>query len=157
MQIGYGDMARSLMMSRQNAATKAEMTRLSQEVTTGLAAAKAELQDATMWLMQNGLANPDNAGAASTDYLQLFGLTALAYMWALQAKAALARIAGGDTDPFYQTKLTLGRYYIERILPETSGRRLPQPLTSSRVVAMPAFSTSHCTTARARRFDRSML
>lgn len=41
MQIGYGDMARSLMMSRQNAATKAEMTRLSQEVTTGLAADSA--------------------------------------------------------------------------------------------------------------------
>src|SRR3712207_6880494 len=42
----------------------------------------------SMWLMQNGLANPDNAGAASSDYLHLFGLTALAYMWALMAKAA---------------------------------------------------------------------
>ena len=31
----------------------------------GLAKAKGELQDATMWLMQNGLMNPDNAGAAS--------------------------------------------------------------------------------------------
>ncbi|HEX7945784.1 MAG TPA: acyl-CoA dehydrogenase C-terminal domain-containing protein [Phenylobacterium sp.] len=90
--------------------------------TDGLAKAKAELQEATMWLMQNGLANPDNAGAASTDYLHLFGLTALAYMWALQAKAALARIAGGDADPFYETKLVVGRYYIERVLPETSGR-----------------------------------
>ena len=106
--------------------------------TTGLAAAKAELQDATMWLMQNGLANPDNAGAASTDYLQLFGLTALAYMWALQAKAALARIAGGDTDPFYQTKLTLGRYYIERILPETSGRLAKLKTGSELMMALPA-------------------
>ena len=42
-----------------------------------------------MWLMQNGLANPDNAGAASSNYLQLFGLTALAYMWSLMAKAEL--------------------------------------------------------------------
>jgi hypothetical protein len=50
-----------------------------------------------MWLMQNGLANPDNAGAASTPYLHLFGLTGLAYMWALMAKAALA---GGSVDPF---------------------------------------------------------
>jgi hypothetical protein len=106
--------------------------------TTGLAAAKAELQDATLWLMQNGLANPDNAGAASTDYLQLFGLTALAYMWALQAKAALARIAGGDTDPFYQTKLTLGRYYIERILPETSGRLAKLKTGSELMMALPA-------------------
>ena len=61
----------------------------------GLASAKAKLQDATFWLMQNGLANPDNAGAASTDYMHLFGLTGLAYMWALIAKAANAKIAGG--------------------------------------------------------------
>src|SRR5690606_24045264 len=73
--------------------------------TAGLAKAKAELQEATLWLMQNGLANPDNAGAASTDYLRLFGLTALAYMWALQAKAALARIAAGETDPFFANKV----------------------------------------------------
>ncbi len=104
----------------------------------GLVSAKAELQDATMWLMQNGLANPDNAGAASTDYLHLFGLTALAYMWALQAKAALARIAGGDTDPFYETKLTLGRYYIQRILPETGGRLAKLKTGSELLMKLPA-------------------
>jgi hypothetical protein len=87
----------------------------------GLAKAKAELQEATMWLMQNGLANPDNAGAASTDYLHLFGLTALAYMWALMAKAAQEKIAAGSTDPIYAEKLTVGRYYIARVLPETAG------------------------------------
>ena len=105
---------------------------------TGLAGAKAELQDATMWLMQNGLANPDNAGAASTDYLHLFGLTALAYMWSLEAKAALARIAGGDTDPFYETKLTIGRYYIQRILPETSGRLAKLKTGSELLMKLPA-------------------
>jgi alkylation response protein AidB-like acyl-CoA dehydrogenase len=105
---------------------------------TGLAAAKAELQEATMWLMQNGLANPDNAGAASTDYLHLFGLTALAYMWSLQAKAALARIAAGDTDPFYETKLTIARYYIQRILPETSSRLAKLKTGSELLMALPA-------------------
>src|SRR5436190_1693229 len=79
--------------------------------TTGLAAAKAELQEATMWLMQNGLANPDNAGAASADYMHLFGLTALAYMWALMAKAAQEKIAAGSADPVYSEKLAVGRYY----------------------------------------------
>src|SRR3978361_895158 len=69
--------------------------------TEGLAKGKAELQEATMWLMQNGRANPDNAGAASTDYMHLFGLVALAYMWGLMAKAAAAKIAAGDADPFY--------------------------------------------------------
>ena len=106
--------------------------------TTGLAAAKAELQEATMWLMQNGLANPDNAGAASTDYLHLFGLTALAYMWSLQARAALARIAGGDKDPFYETKLVIGRYYMERLLPETSSRLAKLKTGSDLLMKLPA-------------------
>ena len=47
-----------------------------------------DLQAATVWLMQNGLAKPDNAGAASTDYMHLFGLVALGYMWGLMVKAA---------------------------------------------------------------------
>ena len=83
----------------------------------GLAVAKAQLQEGAFWLMQNGLANPDNAGAASTDYMHLFGLTGLAYMWALMAKAANARIAAGDADPYYANKLTVGRYFVERMLP----------------------------------------
>ena len=50
-----------------------------------------------MWLVQNAMAKPDNAGAASTDYMHLFGLVALGYMWAQMAKAAQAKLAeGGD-------------------------------------------------------------
>ena len=83
-----------------------------------LAGVKAKLQEATFWLMQNGLANPDNAGAASTDYLHLFGLTACSYMWLLMVKAAKAKIAEGATDPFYANKLITGRYYTARVLPD---------------------------------------
>jgi alkylation response protein AidB-like acyl-CoA dehydrogenase len=89
-----------------------------QTFTQALADAKAKLQDGTMWLMQNGMSNFDNAGAASHDYLQLFGITALAYMWALQAKAALAAKAAGAGDPFYESKLTTARYFVERRLPD---------------------------------------
>ena len=64
----------------------------------GLASAKAQLQEGTTWLMQNGMTDFNNAGAASTDYLQLFGLTALAYMWAQMAKVALEK---RGNDPFY--------------------------------------------------------
>ena len=46
-----------------------------------LGEALGHLQQATMWLMQNALAKPDNAGAGSTDYMHLFGLVALGYMW----------------------------------------------------------------------------
>ena len=106
--------------------------------TEGLSKAKGELQEATMWLMQNGLANPDNAGAASTDYMHLFGLTALAYMWAMMAKASLGKIAGGASDPIYQEKLTVGRYYIARVLPETAGRLAKLKTGAETLMALPA-------------------
>ncbi len=58
-----------------------------------LGASLQHLQQATMWLMQNGMSNPDNAGAASTDYMHLMGLVALGYMWARMAKVAQDKLA----------------------------------------------------------------
>jgi len=104
----------------------------------GLAAAKAQLQDGTYWLLQNGPANPDNAGAGSMDYLRLFGLTGLAYMWALMAKVANAKIAAGDTDPFYASKLTVGRYFLERVLPDTGACLAKLKMGAAAVMALPA-------------------
>ncbi|MEM7465063.1 MAG: acyl-CoA dehydrogenase family protein, partial [Pseudomonadota bacterium] len=49
--------------------------------TTPLRNAVKALEGSTMWLMQNGMENPDNAGAASTDYMHLMGLVTLGYMW----------------------------------------------------------------------------
>jgi alkylation response protein AidB-like acyl-CoA dehydrogenase len=86
--------------------------------TEGLKSAKAQLQEATQWLMQNGMTNFNNAGASSNDYLHLFGLTALAYMWAQMAEVAMEKSGSGD--PFYDTKVKTGRYFMDRILPETA-------------------------------------
>ena len=83
-----------------------------------LRSAKAQLQEGTNWLMENGMKNFDNAGAASTDYLQLFGLTAFAYMWAMMAKVALEKKDSGD--PYYENKLKTGRYFMDRVLPEAA-------------------------------------
>ncbi len=80
--------------------------------------ALGQLQQATMWLMQNGMKNPDNAGAASTDYMHLFGLVALSYMWARIAKAVLRRQAAGTSAPALDAKLSLARFYNARVLPE---------------------------------------
>ena len=104
----------------------------------GLAAVKAELQDGTTWLMQNGLMNPENAGAASTDFMHLFGLTGLAYMWALMAKAAQGKIAAGDADPFYANKLTVGRYFLNRVLPEGGAHLAKMKAGSEAMMALPA-------------------
>ena len=99
----------------------------------GLADAKKKLQEATMWLMQNGMANPDNAGAASTDYLNIFGVTALAYMWAQMAKSAQAQVDAGSTDPYFANKLMTGRYFVERILPD-AGAHLKKLKTGADVL-----------------------
>ena len=101
----------------------------------GLATVKAQLQDGTMWLMQNGLANPDNAGAASTDYMHLFGITGLAYMWAQIARACLTK---GDADPFYSNKLVVGRYFVERIIPEGTAHLAKLKTGSATLMQLPA-------------------
>src|SRR5437868_7702542 len=85
-----------------------------------LSTALGHLQQATTWLMQNAMAKPDNAGAAATDYMQLFGLVTFAYMWARMAKVALDKIADGGATPYLTSKLVTGRFFMERMLPETS-------------------------------------
>ncbi|MGO9008380.1 MAG: acyl-CoA dehydrogenase C-terminal domain-containing protein [Beijerinckiaceae bacterium] len=85
-----------------------------------LAKAFARLQQATAFIAQKGLTKPDEAGAAASDYLRLFGLVALAYMWARIAEIALAKAGtAADSDHFYQAKLATGLFFAERILPQT--------------------------------------
>ncbi|WP_068080608.1 acyl-CoA dehydrogenase C-terminal domain-containing protein [Polycladidibacter stylochi] len=81
-----------------------------------------DLQAASMWLMQNGMKNPDNAGAASTDYMHLMGLVALGYMWGrivVTAKEQIKAGANGKAE-WLDNKLTLGKFFMERTMPETS-------------------------------------
>ncbi len=84
-----------------------------------------DVQAATMWFMQNAMAKPDNAGAGSTDYMHLFGLVVLGYMWAKMAKAAEDALANGDSAraDYLKNKLVTGRFYMERIMPETALRK----------------------------------
>jgi alkylation response protein AidB-like acyl-CoA dehydrogenase len=87
---------------------------------TALSTALGHLQQATMWLMQNGLAKPDNAGAGATDYMQLFGLVTFGYMWARMVKVAQDKIVGGESTPYLTSKLVTGRFFMERMLPATA-------------------------------------
>ena len=85
-----------------------------------LSTALGHLQQATTWLMTNAMAKPDNAGAAATDYLHLFAFTTLAYMWARMAKVAFDKIAADGATDYLKTKLVTGRFFMERMLPETA-------------------------------------
>jgi acyl-CoA dehydrogenase len=84
-----------------------------------LGRALAHLQEATMWFMQNAMTKPDNAGAGAADYMHLFGLVALGYMWALIVKAAQAKLVGADGADRLNAKLVTARFFVERILPGT--------------------------------------
>ncbi|MBD0413271.1 acyl-CoA dehydrogenase C-terminal domain-containing protein [Oryzicola mucosus] len=96
-----------------------------------------DLQNATMWLLQNGMSNPDNAGAASTDYMHLFGLVAFGYMWGRMAKVAQEKLAEGKSD-FHESKLVTARFFMERVMPETSARLARISSGSTTMMLMPA-------------------
>ena len=83
-----------------------------------LAAAVERLDDVTEHVIKQAGDNPNAIGAASVDYLDLFGLTALGYMWAKIVKAAAPQ-ADSDTSGFYSGKLKTARFYFDRLLPKT--------------------------------------
>nr|WIE91602.1 acyl-CoA dehydrogenase [Mesorhizobium sp. WSM4875] len=99
-----------------------------------------DLQAATMWLVQNAMAKPDNAGAASTDYMHLFGLVALGYMWGQMAKAAQTKLAEGANGAasFYDNKLVTARFFMERIMPESATRLAHISSGADTLMALPA-------------------
>jgi acyl-CoA dehydrogenase len=104
-----------------------------------LTTALGHLQQATMWLMQNALAKPDNGGAAATDYLGLFGLCALGYMWCRMAESAQAKIASGDVAAErMKGKLVTGRFFMERMLPETATHLARIQAGSASMMELPA-------------------
>jgi alkylation response protein AidB-like acyl-CoA dehydrogenase len=86
-----------------------------------LAKAFAKLQQSTAMVAQRGLKDPNEAGAASSDYLRQFALVAMAYMWCRVAQTAQARLGNGN-DTFYQAKIDTARFFMERMLPEADAR-----------------------------------
>ena len=90
------------------------------EFTTPLKGASKDLQAASMYFMQTGMKNPNDALAGSYDFMHLMGHVCLALMWARMAKAAQLALDNGASDTaFYETKLATARYYMARQLPAT--------------------------------------
>ncbi len=80
------------------------------------------LQLATGYIAEKGMKDPDEAGAAATDYLRLFGLVALGYMWVRMAEIAYAKRADANGEQaFYEAKIVTARFFIDRLLPEVAG------------------------------------
>ncbi|MGK8340084.1 acyl-CoA dehydrogenase C-terminal domain-containing protein [Pseudomonas aeruginosa] len=85
------------------------------EFVTPLLTALDLLDNLTQGIVARAGNNPREIGAASVEYLHLFGYTAYAYLWARMAAAALRQ---REVDPsFHDGKLATARFYFARILP----------------------------------------
>ena len=88
-----------------------------------LAKAFGRLQQATLHIAQVGMGKPDEAGAASYDYLRLFGLVATAYQWARMAEIAFPKVANKEDETgFYKAKIGTAKFFFDRMLPESGAR-----------------------------------
>jgi alkylation response protein AidB-like acyl-CoA dehydrogenase len=101
--------------------------------------ALGDLQASTMWLMQNGMANPNNAGAAAYSYMTMMGIVSLGLMWVRMAKVSSAALKNGAAgDEFHQNKLVLANFYAARVLPETLSLRAKIEAGADTVMALSA-------------------
>jgi hypothetical protein len=101
--------------------------------------ANGELQAATMWLVQNAMTNPDNAGAAAYSYLTLTGIVALGWMWLKMARTSHAALGAGQGDKaFHEAKLVTARFYAERIMPDAGALRRKIAAGAESLMALPA-------------------
>jgi alkylation response protein AidB-like acyl-CoA dehydrogenase len=106
--------------------------------------ANGELKAATMWFVQNAMANPNNAGAGAYCYMHLTGITALGLMWLRMAKVAAAALADGSDDKeFYEAKLVTARYYAERVIPDAGALRRKLEAGSEAMMALSADQFLH--------------
>src|SRR6478672_2264122 len=105
-------------------------------VAAALGPALADLQAATMWLAQNGMADPDNAGAGAYAYMELMGLVSLGWMW-LKMAAASER-ARSDDPSFHDAKLATARFYAQRELPMSIALRRKIEAGAETLMKIPA-------------------
>ncbi|MGE4429559.1 MAG: acyl-CoA dehydrogenase C-terminal domain-containing protein [Sphingobium sp.] len=92
-----------------------------QPMVVGLNQAFGALQLATGMIAERGLKDPEEAGAASADYLRLLGLVAMGYCFARAAKIAVARLAeGGEDAAFYDAKIKTATFFFDRLLPQAT-------------------------------------
>jgi alkylation response protein AidB-like acyl-CoA dehydrogenase len=101
--------------------------------------ANGELKAATMWFLQNAMANPNNAGAGATPYMHVAGVVALGLMWLRMAKAAGEALAAGSEDKaFYEAKLVTARYFGERFTPDAGALRRKIEAGAGSLMELPA-------------------
>jgi alkylation response protein AidB-like acyl-CoA dehydrogenase len=88
-----------------------------QEFILPLKTASSELSDLTQHILMAAQGNIEELGTSANDYLHVFGYTAMAFVWAKMAGAALDHESSNDE--FYQSKIKTARYYFACLLPRS--------------------------------------
>jgi len=92
--------------------------------TSLLEKALQRLQTATMWLMQNAMSDPDQAGATAHYYLNLMALVSMGYFWADMVENSKKMLAAGEGNAdFLKSKITTANFFFNHLLPETTSLR----------------------------------
>jgi alkylation response protein AidB-like acyl-CoA dehydrogenase len=108
-------------------------------VAAALEPALWDLQAATIWLAQHGMADPDNAGAGAYSYMDLMGLVSLGWMWLQMARASMQALADGAADKnFHEAKLVTARFYAQRELPLSTALRKRIEAGAETLMKLPA-------------------
>jgi alkylation response protein AidB-like acyl-CoA dehydrogenase len=100
--------------------------------------ALGRVQDAALFVMQNAMKNHDEAGGAASDLLRLMALTAMAFMWGRIAVAAHKGLAAGNDNAFYEAKLVTGRFFMARVMPQTTSLNHTIKAGAATLMALPA-------------------
>ncbi len=108
------------------------------EIAGPLEKALGDLQQATMWLAQNGMADPNHAGAGAYAYMNLMGVVTLGWMW-LKMAAVSARLLeqAGEDQSFHDAKLATARFYAARELVKSGSYRRQVEAGADTLMALP--------------------
>jgi alkylation response protein AidB-like acyl-CoA dehydrogenase len=113
------------------------------ELAAHLEKAVGQLQAGAMWLMQNGMKDPNNAGAAAYPLMTMMGIVAIGWMWLKMARAAQTQLDAGEGGAqgvdraFLEAKLVTARFYAERILPDAGALRRKLEGGAEAIMALP--------------------
>jgi alkylation response protein AidB-like acyl-CoA dehydrogenase len=96
------------------------------------------LQAATMWMAQNGMADPNNAGAGAYAYMELMGLVSLGWMW-LRMAGVSARLRNqlDEDSAFHDAKIATARFFGAHELVETGSLLRRVEAGAETVMALP--------------------
>ena len=88
------------------------------EVMPHLMKSFGRLQQATAFIASKGLSDPEEGAGPSTDYLRMFALTSLAYVWVKYIDISNRKM-NDDPKGFYKAKIATGTFFLNKVLPET--------------------------------------